>query len=113
MRKRTGAGKGQGAFLEFRRLLQRHEIAARADAFDGRDGTHFDIGDMPERLARRRIREMDLPERPLNSEKRVAQGNRRMRQPAGVDDRRVEVALVEPVDQAWAANRPARCSSAT
>jgi len=42
---------------------------------------------------------MDLPERPLDREQRVAQGHGRMRQPAGVDDRRVEVALVEAVDQ--------------
>ena len=42
---------------------------------------------------------MDLPERPLDAEQRVAQGDRRVGQPAGVDDRDVEVALVEPVDQ--------------
>src|SRR2546425_3458028 len=45
------------------------------------------------------IREMGLPEGALHREKRVAQGDRRMGQPAGVDDRGVEVALVQPIDE--------------
>ena len=57
------------------------------------------VVDVPERLARRRVREVDLDERPLDAEQRVAQRDARVGQPAGVDDRDVEVALVQPVDQ--------------
>src|SRR5258705_12465472 len=42
---------------------------------------------------------MDLPERTLDREERVAQGDRRVGQPTGIDDRRVEVALVEAIDE--------------
>ena len=55
---------------------------------------------MAERLARRGVRQVDLDERPLDAEQRVAQRDARVGQPAGVDDRDVEVALVQPVDEA-------------
>ena len=55
--------------------------------------------DLPERLARRRVGQVDLDERPLDRQERVAQRDRRVGQPAGVDDRDVEVAGVEPVDE--------------
>ena len=55
--------------------------------------------DLPERLARRRVGQVDLDERPLDGEQGVAQRHARVGQAAGVDDRDVEVAPVEPVDQ--------------
>ena len=42
---------------------------------------------------------MDLDERPLDGEQRVAQRDARVGQAAGVDDRDVEVAEVQPIDQ--------------
>ncbi len=42
---------------------------------------------------------MDLDERTLDRQQRVAQRDACMRQPTGVDDRDVEVPLVEPIDQ--------------
>ena len=42
---------------------------------------------------------MDLPERTLDREERIAQRDRGVGQPAGVDDRGVEVALVEAIDE--------------
>ena len=55
--------------------------------------------DLPEGLAGRRIREVDLDERPVDREQRVAQGDARVGQAARVDDRDVEVAAMQPVDQ--------------
>ena len=46
-----------------------------------------------------RVGQVDLDERPLDGEQGVAQGDARVGQPAGVDDRDVEVAPVEPVDE--------------
>ena len=50
--------------------------------------------DVPERLARRRVGQVDLDERSLDGEQGVAQRDARVGQAAGVDDRDVEVALV-------------------
>ena len=55
--------------------------------------------DVPERLARRGIGEMDLHERPLDREQRIAQGDARVGQATGVDDRDVEVARVQSIDE--------------
>ena len=55
--------------------------------------------DLPERFARRRVGQVDLDERPLDRQKRVAQGDARVGQPAGVDDRDIEVAPVQPIDE--------------
>src|SRR5439155_25775640 len=75
------------------------QIAALALSNDRFDRDVMEEVDRSKRLACRGIREMDLPERALHREERVAQGDRRMGQPAGVDDRGVEVALVQPIDE--------------
>ena len=54
---------------------------------------------LPERLAGRRIREVDLDERSLDGQQRVPERDGGVGQPAGIDDDDVEVALVEPVDE--------------
>ena len=46
-----------------------------------------------------RIREVDLDERPRDPEQRVAQRDAGVGQPAGIDDRDVEVAPVQPIDE--------------
>ena len=45
------------------------------------------------------IGQVDLDERPLDGEQRIAQGDARVGQAAGVDDRDVEVAHVQPIDE--------------
>src|SRR5207245_5344239 len=59
----------------------------------------MEIVHVPERLALGRIGEMNLDERPLNAEQRVAQGDARVGKPTGVDDGGVEVPLVQPIDE--------------
>ena len=54
---------------------------------------------MAERLARRRVGQVDLDERSLDAQQGVAQGDAGVGQAAGVHDREVEVALVEAVDE--------------
>ena len=79
--------------------LEGEVVAAGALPDDRLERDVVEEVDLPERLARRRVREVDLDERPLDAEQGVAQRDARVGQPAGVDDRDVEVALVEPVDE--------------
>ena len=74
-------------------------IAACPLADDRFDRDIVEVVHLPERLAPRRVREVDLDERPLYGQQRIAQRDARVGQAAGVDDRDVEVAPVEPVDQ--------------
>jgi len=55
--------------------------------------------DVAERLALGRIRQMNLDERPADPKQRVAKGDAGVGEPAGVDYRPVEIALVKAVDQ--------------
>ena len=79
--------------------LEREVVAAGALADDRFERDVVQEVDVAERLARRRVRQVDLDERPRDAEQRVAQRDARVGQAAGVDDRDVEVALVEPVDE--------------
>ena len=79
--------------------LERDVVAARPLADDRRLCDVVEVVHVAEGLACRRVRQVDLPERPLDAEQGVAQRDRRVGQPAGVDDGDVEVPLVQPVDQ--------------
>ena len=72
--------------------LEREVVAARPLADDRFERDVVEEVDLAERLAPRRVGEVDLDERPLDREERVAQRDARMGQAAGVDDRDVEVA---------------------
>src|SRR6185369_12669212 len=83
----------------FRDRLERQQVPALALADHRRDGDVVQEVHRPERLASRGIGQVNLPERPLHAEQGIAQRDRRVGQPAGVDDRDVEVAAVQPIDQ--------------
>ena len=74
-------------------------VAAGALPDDRFEGDVAEIVDVAERLARRRVRQVDLDERPRDAEQGVAQRDARVGQPARVDDGDVEVALMEPIDE--------------
>src|SRR4029079_7722405 len=67
--------------------LERQQITPLAEADDRGDGIVSQEVHAPERLARRGIGQVDLPERPRDAEQGVAQGDRRVGQAAPVDDR--------------------------
>src|SRR5438093_11934787 len=79
--------------------FERELVASWALADDRLERDVREVVHVPERLAARGVREMDLDERPLHGGERVAQGDRGVRQATRVDDRHVEVALVEAVDE--------------
>ena len=79
--------------------LEREVIAAGALPDDRLERDVVQEVDLAERLAGRRVGQVDLDERPLDREQRIAQRDARVGEPAGVDDRDVEVARVQTVDQ--------------
>ena len=68
--------------------LQPQHVPVRPQAHDARHGDVVEEVDVPERLPRGRVREVDLDERPRDAQQRVAQGDARVRQAARVDDAR-------------------------
>ena len=79
--------------------VERQSIAARALPDDRQERDVVQEVDVPERLARRGVGQVDLDERSLHPQQRVPQRDARVREAGRVDDRDVEVALVQPVDQ--------------
>src|SRR3954467_6586268 len=79
--------------------VDRLGIARRALADDAGDRDVVEEVDGAERLACRGIGQVYLDEWPRDREQGVAQRHARVRQAAGVDDRAVEVPVVEPVAQ--------------
>ena len=70
-------------------------IAARTLPDDRLESDVVEVVDLPKRLAQGGVGQVDLDERAIDGEERVAQRDARVGQPAGIDDRDVKVALVK------------------
>src|SRR3990170_1173747 len=93
-------GSGPSLAAATRRSTSRSRAPSRPALADDRgERDVLEEVHLPERLPLRGIGEVDLHEWPLDPEQGVAQGDARVRQPAGVDDGDVEVARMQAVDQ--------------